>query len=309
MNVQTPRTPMGPQTWDVVRNKLDQSLPFANMRDTPYYRDCVWDQFSEAEYKRRYAALRAKMKEHKLDAVIARNRGRKGIKPLTALMAGYRGAPDTRSRNERRFLALVRAAGLPEPSMNVVVEGIVVDFLWPEHKLVLEVDSYLYHHTPKDRAEDRRKQRILEQTGHTVLRVTDDELKHDPAKAVHHVAVLRIVGQRVEELRQYLVVLLALGLGGGRGQHQRVGLKCPFCEGMEEIGLAGAHWSAHDQDSAAPFIALPEHRLQGIYTAFTLEYRRHDSPKSVTWQLKLIRLRETSREGGKSKLTFPLCHN
>ena len=69
MNEQ-PRRPLGPQPWDVVRDKLDQSLPFANMRDTPYYRDCVWEQFSEAEYKRRYASLRAKMKEHKLDAVV-----------------------------------------------------------------------------------------------------------------------------------------------------------------------------------------------------------------------------------------------
>ena len=53
MNEQ-PRRPLGPQPWDVVRNKLDQTLPFANMRDTPYYRDCVWEQFSEAEYQRRY---------------------------------------------------------------------------------------------------------------------------------------------------------------------------------------------------------------------------------------------------------------
>jgi very-short-patch-repair endonuclease len=64
----------------------------------------------------------------------------------------------------------------------------VVDFFWPEHRLVLEVDSYLYHHTPKDRAEDRRKQRILEKTGHTVLRVTDDELKDTPEAAVADVA-------------------------------------------------------------------------------------------------------------------------
>ena len=52
MNEQ-PRRPLGPQPWNVVRDKLDQSLPFANMRDTPYYRDCVWEQFSAAEYKRR----------------------------------------------------------------------------------------------------------------------------------------------------------------------------------------------------------------------------------------------------------------
>ena len=71
MNIQTPRKPLGPQPWEVVRTKLDQSLPFANMRGTPYYRDAVWEQFSEKEYARRYAALRDKMKEHKLDAVIA----------------------------------------------------------------------------------------------------------------------------------------------------------------------------------------------------------------------------------------------
>ncbi len=70
MNVQTPR-PIGPQPWEVVRTKLDQALPFANMRDTPYYRDAVYEQFSEKEYARRYASLRAKMKEHKLDCVIA----------------------------------------------------------------------------------------------------------------------------------------------------------------------------------------------------------------------------------------------
>jgi Xaa-Pro dipeptidase len=70
MNEQS-RRPLGPQPWEVVRTKLDQSLPFANMRGTPYYRDCVWEQFSKAEYARRYAALRDKMREHKLDAVIA----------------------------------------------------------------------------------------------------------------------------------------------------------------------------------------------------------------------------------------------
>jgi Xaa-Pro aminopeptidase len=71
MNVQSPRKPIGPQPWEVVRSKLDQALPFANMRDTPYYRDAIYEQFSAQEYARRYAALRTKMKEQKLDAVIA----------------------------------------------------------------------------------------------------------------------------------------------------------------------------------------------------------------------------------------------
>ena len=64
------RPGIGPQTWEIVRTKLDQTLPFANMRDTPYYRDAVWEQFSKKEYERRYRALRNKMQEQKLDAVI-----------------------------------------------------------------------------------------------------------------------------------------------------------------------------------------------------------------------------------------------
>src|ERR1700693_842645 len=68
MTIVPPR--IGPQPWEVVRTKLDQSLPFANMRDTPYYHDAVWEQFSKAEYDRRYRALRAKMREQKLDVLI-----------------------------------------------------------------------------------------------------------------------------------------------------------------------------------------------------------------------------------------------
>jgi Xaa-Pro dipeptidase len=68
MNIQPPR--IGPQPWPQVRTRLDQTLPFANMRDTPYYRDAVYEQFSAQEYARRYAALRGKMREHKLDCMI-----------------------------------------------------------------------------------------------------------------------------------------------------------------------------------------------------------------------------------------------
>src|ERR1700726_738643 len=68
MNIQPPR--IGPQPWPQVRTRLDQQLPFSNMHDTPYYRDAVYEQFSAQEYARRYAALRRKMAEHKLDCII-----------------------------------------------------------------------------------------------------------------------------------------------------------------------------------------------------------------------------------------------
>jgi len=62
--------PPGAVPWEEVRGRLDQNGPFSNMFDTPLYRDAVWEQFSPAEYARRYAALRDKMRAHRLDVVI-----------------------------------------------------------------------------------------------------------------------------------------------------------------------------------------------------------------------------------------------
>ena len=62
--------PPGAVPWEDVRGRLDQNGPFSNMFDTPLYRDAVWEQFSPQEYARRYAALRDKMRAHKLDVVI-----------------------------------------------------------------------------------------------------------------------------------------------------------------------------------------------------------------------------------------------
>jgi Xaa-Pro dipeptidase len=62
--------PMKHQSWEEVRTRLDQNAPFSNMLATPYYRDAVYDHFSKQEYARRYAALRDKMRVHKLDCVI-----------------------------------------------------------------------------------------------------------------------------------------------------------------------------------------------------------------------------------------------
>src|SRR5690348_12996619 len=57
-------------TWDDIRAHLDEGPVFNRMRDTPYYRDAVYEQSSGAEYARRYAALRTKMGELGLDCAI-----------------------------------------------------------------------------------------------------------------------------------------------------------------------------------------------------------------------------------------------
>jgi Xaa-Pro dipeptidase len=68
MNETKPRRTFLP--WEELRTRLDEGPHFNTMRGTPYYRDAVYQQFSAAEYARRYAALRTKMREDRLDVVI-----------------------------------------------------------------------------------------------------------------------------------------------------------------------------------------------------------------------------------------------
>lgn len=56
--------------WEEICGTLDDSKTFNRMRDTPYYRDAVYPQFSRAEYERRFAALRGLMARDGLDVVI-----------------------------------------------------------------------------------------------------------------------------------------------------------------------------------------------------------------------------------------------
>ena len=56
--------------WEELRHRLDESRAFNAMRNTPYYRDAKYEQFTAAEYARRYAALREIMRAQKIDCAI-----------------------------------------------------------------------------------------------------------------------------------------------------------------------------------------------------------------------------------------------
>jgi Xaa-Pro dipeptidase len=68
MSTTAPRT-RGPLPWEELRHQLDTPA-FNGMRGTPYFRDAAYEQFSQEEYARRYAALRAKMRENRIDVAI-----------------------------------------------------------------------------------------------------------------------------------------------------------------------------------------------------------------------------------------------
>lgn len=97
----------------------------------------------------------------------------------------YLGEAPTRSELEDRTLELIREAGLPTPLPNHFLDdlGFEVDFLWKEHRLVLEADGARFH-GPLRAAEDRRRQALLEAAGYRVLRVTWDDVTRRGAEVV-----------------------------------------------------------------------------------------------------------------------------
>jgi very-short-patch-repair endonuclease len=132
-------------------------------------------------------ALEAGQRQNKLDvgalrAVIARSPGRRGAAPLTAALDELADeAPLLQSDLERRFRALVRDHGLPEPQYNVYVAGVLVDAVWPEQRLVVEVDGWHYHRTKESFTADRRRDRKLLRAHWRTARFTNDEVRKESA--------------------------------------------------------------------------------------------------------------------------------
>lgn len=124
------------------------------------------------------AARRDLLDGRGLESLYARSRGRRGLKPLKAAVAKLRGsAPWTQSELERRFLALIREANLPEPRANVVVEGFVVDLWWEEARVVVELDGYGFHKGRQKFASDRLQDTKLQLAGCVSIRVTQERLE------------------------------------------------------------------------------------------------------------------------------------
>lgn len=88
---------------------------------------------------------------------------------LSALTAD--GPRPTRSALEDAVDELLTRHGLRPPETNVMVYGFEVDYLYPQHGLVIEADGARYHDTAFRQAQDRRKQATIEGHGLRVLRL------------------------------------------------------------------------------------------------------------------------------------------
>jgi very-short-patch-repair endonuclease len=99
--------------------------------------------------------------------------------------------PDhTRSELETEFLRLCRRHRIPQPEVNVRVGPHLVDFLWREHRLIVELDGFRAHGTRSAFEADRARDIELKVMGYEVVRLTWRQLSVEPAKTAARLRAL-----------------------------------------------------------------------------------------------------------------------
>lgn len=117
----------------------------------------------------------------RLGRITTRRRGCKGVGKLRRIALEVDPeALETKSPSEVDFLALWRDFDPSTPMVNVLIEGHLVDFLWPAQKVVVETDSWSHHGDPLAFEKDYQRDVELTAAGYDVHRTTYKMLERNP---------------------------------------------------------------------------------------------------------------------------------
>jgi very-short-patch-repair endonuclease len=141
-------------------------------RSLPYELKGAWDEASRLRLLR-VPEVAVLYERHR-----GRRRARKSIKPFLA--ADQRHVEDTASPLEDRFAAFVVAQRLPPPQTNVLVGKDEVDALWPDARLIVELDSWEFHAHRAAFEKDRSRDTDHLLADYRTIRVTHRRLSDEP---------------------------------------------------------------------------------------------------------------------------------
>jgi very-short-patch-repair endonuclease len=130
--------------------------------------------------------------------VLKRANGRTGKPVLKGLLERRTSAVVTHSEAERRCLELIRAAGLPEPLTQVRIGDFTVDLLWPEHRVVFEIDGYAFHTSRWAFDRDRAKDAALRAAAYDPNRLSRDQVMFQPYLAL--AAIVAAIARAAERI-------------------------------------------------------------------------------------------------------------
>lgn len=126
-------------------------------------------------------ALRSKqLRRRDLADVVARFPRRPGARALKRFI-DVEGGP-TRSAWEDEFPAFCAEHGLPKPVINTFVAGHEVDALFPDERVIVELDSWEFHSDRGAFESDRDRDADTLAAGHVTVRITWGRMKRQPAR-------------------------------------------------------------------------------------------------------------------------------
>ena len=108
-------------------------------------------------------------------------RGKPGAAALRAAIDCHRPQlAHTRSALEEKLVLLCERYTIKMPALNVWIAGWLVDAVWFEEKIVVELDGHAGHANPAAIERDRRRDLALRAAGYIVLRYTWEQVTKTP---------------------------------------------------------------------------------------------------------------------------------
>jgi very-short-patch-repair endonuclease len=124
--------------------------------------------------------------------VLDRNPTHPGTKRLRRFAQTAR--TPTRSPLEDDFLAFARRRGLPVPLINTDVLGYEVDVLFPAERVIVEIDSWEFHHLKSNFESDRDRDADMLAADYVTIGITHERLTQRPgpeARRLHTILEAR----------------------------------------------------------------------------------------------------------------------
>ena len=118
-----------------------------------------------------------------LEAIVSRSPHTRGVRPIRSILAERDfGSVNTKEQLEERFIALLEEEGLPLPETNRWMQigdvWIEADCVWPDQRLIAELDSWGVHGTRRRFETDRERDRALHVASWRPIRLTWRHVHH-----------------------------------------------------------------------------------------------------------------------------------
>jgi very-short-patch-repair endonuclease len=144
----------------------------------------------------------------------------------------------TRSDLEDVVLDLIEQAGLEMPEVNrPLANGLIPDFRWPAHHVIVEADGRAWHDDPLAREDDAARQAALEAQGERVIRVTYAQAVNQPGETVQRLTAAGVPTSRPPPVAAAGRERPACAAGRGSGR-ERPGRAVGPGSGRERPGCA-----------------------------------------------------------------------